>query len=169
MTAVNPRGDKAIKLRNTDMARLLLEGRIDAALMGTDVILKEQLSGKLILPIIPTGFGQCQLRIGFPYKNGVPLDYESVKRTLENGLIATSMPEITTYLFNQSGIKITSDKLFLMSGSVEAGPDLEEKVVAVADLVATGNSIQAGNLRPDLALINFEAYLVTTKDKLIIF
>ena len=154
----------AFKLRVKDMWKAFRNGVINAAIVGADEILEEQLEPNPapIAPVQFLGFGGCSFRIGFPFDRPIP-NGDNIRETLQTGRIATSLPNILKYIFAQEGLSLPDNRIITFTGSVEAAISLyrDRDIVGIADRVQTGGTMLANTIRPDLALIEFPgAYLV---------
>ena len=154
-------GGKVVKLRGGDIIRFLTEGKIPLGILGADEIFEAQLAGIPLQPIEPLGFGECMFRLAFPIEYSIPQTFEEIKKVLENGIVATGLPNTLMFLMKKQNIIIQPQHIFTLAGSVEIAQELNPDVVAMADIVSTGKTAVANGIRPDFCLIQFPgAFLV---------
>ena len=152
---------KVMKLRGGDIIRFLTEGNIPLGILGADEILEAQLAGIALQPIKRLGFGECMFRLAFPIEGFIPQTFKEIKGVLENGIIATGLPNTLMFLMKRQEIMIEPKQLFILAGSVEIAQELNPDVAAMADIVSTGKTAVANGIRPDFCLIQFPgAFLV---------
>jgi len=170
LAAKNPENQAlALRLRSEDIIGALKNGQLDLGILGSDRILEGQLNGIPLTPLSFLGFGACEFCLSFPLENcpPAPSSFKELVEILKRGCIATSLPKTFSYLMQREGIEIRPEQLKVMTGSVEIASKLFPEVIAVADIVSSGETVMANNLRPDFRLITFPgAFLVSTREKL---
>lgn len=127
-------------LRTDDIPVLCAEGAIDMGITGSDLVAEARIDGE---PVALTermrlGVGGCRLAICVPANSPVvgPKD-------LSGDRIATSFPNVTRAYLNQHG---ATAHIVELTGSVEVMIALGV-ADAIVDLVETGSTLAANNLR----------------------
>lgn len=153
-------------VRDDDIPDLVEEDVCDLGMVGLNVLEEQRLAAAALgkpmqLEIVrPLDFGHCRLAIAVPY--GVA--YEGVQ-SLQNARIATSYPlTLQRFLAERS---ITAEVVRL-SGSVEIAPRLG-RADAICDLVATGSTLVANQLREVQTVLESQSVLVRTPKPLSAF
>jgi len=143
-------------VRDDDIPGLLAEGVCDYGIVGRNV-LDEQAAerAKAALPEVwrevqPLGFGVCRLDIAVPEG----LDWQAPSQ-LQGKRIATSYPGLLGNWLSEQGI---SAQIVTLSGSVEIAPRLGQADV-ICDLVESGTTLRANQLKPVHTLMRSEAVL----------
>lgn len=143
-------------VRDDDIPGLLADGVCDLGIVGRNV-LAEQAAGRQAeaLPEVARelrtlGFGGCRLDLAVP---------EGWEWTGPGGLagrrIATSYPHLVRQWLDGQGIDAD---VVVLSGSVEIAPRLGQADL-ICDLVSSGATLAANQLRPVLTLLQSEAVL----------
>ncbi|NDC39563.1 MAG: ATP phosphoribosyltransferase [Proteobacteria bacterium] len=121
-------------LRDDDMPRYCADGVIDAAIVGQNILLEQELETCLVREL---GFGRCRLAIatlkGFPYRS---------IESLQGLKIATSYPNILGKFLRERGVRASIHEI---SGSVEVAPSLGLGE-AICDLVSSGSTLLSNGL-----------------------
>lgn len=143
-------------VRDDDIPGLLADGVCDYGIVGRNV-LEEQAADRLRqgLPQVsrevrPLGFGGCRLDIAVPEG----WDWQG-PRQLQGKRIATSYPGLLQQWLDGEGIEAT---VVTLSGSVEIAPRLGQ-ADAICDLVSSGATLLANQLKPVTTLLRSEAVL----------
>ncbi len=144
-------------VRDDDIPGLIGEGVCDLGFVGRNV-LEEYRLGLIAQGIEPAfaelralGFGPCRLSLAVPQDmvwNG--------PQTLAGLRIATSYPNLTTDWLRRHGVQAD---VVTLSGSVEIAPRLG-KAEAICDLVSSGATLAANQLREVATILESEAVLV---------
>ncbi len=143
-------------VRDDDIPGLIAEGTCDLGFVGRNV-LEEQRLGLIRSGQRPAfgelralGFGQCRLSIALPQEQewGGP-------HTLSGLRIATSYPNLLADWLERNGIDA---EVVVLSGSVEIAPRLG-KAEAICDLVSSGATLAANQLREVAVVFESEAVL----------
>lgn len=144
-------------VRDDDIPGLIAEGTCDLGFVGRNV-LEELRLGELRAGRVPAfaelralGFGQCRLSIALPQEqawNG--------PQTLAGLRIATSYPNLLADWLEKNGVEA---EVVTLSGSVEIAPRLG-KAEAICDLVSSGVTLAANQLREVAVIFESEAVLV---------
>jgi ATP phosphoribosyltransferase len=131
-------------VRDDDIPQLVMDGVCDLGIVGTNVLEESALerrtagSGHAYSVERKLDFGGCRLALALPEERA----YRSVK-DLQGLRIATSYPQLTRRFLDQHGVKA---EVVGLSGSVEIAPRLGV-AEAICDLVATGSTLEANQLR----------------------
>ena len=143
-------------VRDDDIPGLIADGVCDLGIVGRNV-LREQQAERVASerPLAyrewrALGFGGCRLDIALP--EGEVWDGPA---QLAGKRIATSYPGLLGEWLREQGI---AADVVTLSGSVEIAPRLG-KADAVCDLVSSGATLAANQLRPVVTLLNSEAVL----------
>jgi ATP phosphoribosyltransferase len=140
-------------LRTDDIPVLCAEGAIDLGFTGSDLLQEANVEVVIRLPL---GVGKCKLSLC------VPLDSAIQSPRDLNGLrVATSFPHVTkTYLAqHQSTVHLVE-----LGGSVEIMVTLGV-ADAIVDLVETGSTLAANNLRILDNIGSYETVLIQNKHR----
>lgn len=143
-------------VRDDDIPGLLADGVCDYGIVGRNV-LEEQAAERAAreLPAVTRelralGFGGCRLDIAIP--DAMPWQNPAQLQGLR---IATSYPGLLRAWLHAQGIEAT---VLTLSGSVEIAPRLGQADV-ICDLVSSGATLTANQLRPVTTLLHSEAVL----------
>ena len=144
-------------VRDDDIPGLIAEGDCDLGMVGRNVAdeqAAERAAGGLdaaysVLKLL--GFGRCRLSIA------IPAEWEwSGTERLSGMRIATSYPNLLNRWLREQNV--SAEAVFL-SGSVEIGPRLG-KADCICDLVSSGATLQANQLREAAVVLECEAVLI---------
>jgi len=144
-------------VRDDDIPGLIAEGVCDLGVVGQNV-LEEQACEREVngLPVAyrilkPLGFGRCRLSVA------VPNDWQWQGPERLAGLrIATSYPQLLSRWLRTNGVDAEA---VVLSGSVEIAPRLG-KAEAICDLVSSGATLMANQLKEAAVVFESEAVLV---------
>ncbi len=134
-------------LRNGDIPQYLMDGVVDVAIIGENVLLEKggdiRISEKL-------GFSGCRVSLAVPKS----FEYNSIK-DLDGKKIATSYPNtLKKYLEKQ---EVQAD-LHIINGSVEIAPNIG-LADAICDIVSSGSTLFKNNLKEVEVMYKSEAVL----------
>ena len=140
-------------VRDDDIPGLLEDGAADFGVLGRN-LLDERIAAAEGAPSIAVwrnlGFGRCRLSVA------VPEAWPTTGLEALSGMrIATSYPQLLARWLDGQGIAATP---VLLSGSVEIAPRLG-KADAICDLVSTGGTLVANQLREVAVVLESEAVL----------
>ena len=141
-------------LRSEDIPVLCAEGAIDMGITGGDLV---EESGADLVTRLPLGFGNCRLSVCVPNNS----DFQSPS-DLNGCRVATSFSHLTELFFGRHGVKV---HLVPLSGSVEIMISLNV-ADGIVDLVQTGSTLAANNLRVLTDIGRFETVVVQNREKL---
>lgn len=144
-------------VRDDDVPGLIADGVCDLGIVGRNV-LAEQVQQQVASGQSPgwrelraLGFGQCRLALALP--DGVtytgPEQFEGLR-------IATSYPSLLAAWLDRHGV---AARILTLSGSVEIAPRLGS-ADAICDLVSSGATLAANQLREVAVVLPSEAVLV---------
>ncbi len=143
-------------VRDDDIPSLLADGTCDLGLVGRNVLEEQRLerANRGLPPafreIRALGFGRCRLSLAVPQE----LEWRG-PQTLEGLRIATSYPQLLADWLAREGV---AAEVVTLSGSVEIAPRLG-KAEAICDLVSSGGTLAANQLREVATLLESEAVI----------
>ena len=135
-------------LRNGDIPQYLLDGVVDLAIVGSNLLVEK---GNDLEIIEPLGFSKCKVSIAIP--KGIPF---AGIHDLANKKIATSYPNTVNQFLNKKGIQAD---IHVISGSVEIAPNIG-LADAICDIVSSGSTLFKNNLKEVIEILKSEAVLV---------
>jgi ATP phosphoribosyltransferase len=143
-------------VRDDDIPGLIADGVCDLGIVGRNVLL-EQDGGRsgngrpsVYREWRALGFGGCRLALAVPDA----WDWQGPEQ-LTGKRIATSYPALLSRWLEEQGI---AADVVLLSGSVEIAPRLGQ-AEAICDLVSSGATLTANQLKPVMTLLESEAVL----------
>ena len=143
-------------VRDDDIPGLIADGVCDLGVVGRNVMAEQdgerRAAGKptAYRELRALGFGDCRLALA------VPEGWEwNSPRQLDGMRIATSYPALLSQWLADEGV---SAEVVLLSGSVEIAPRLGQ-ADAICDLVSSGATLAANQLKPVATLFESEAVL----------
>ncbi|MDA9842257.1 ATP phosphoribosyltransferase [Gammaproteobacteria bacterium] len=141
-------------VRDDDIPNLVDNGDADLAIIGENELIEKTLSKKLlkISTLLKLGFSRCRLSFAIPDTN----KFES----LENKKIATSYPNIVQNYLNDNSINASVTDIH---GSVELMPHIGISD-CICDLVSSGATLEANNLKEIITIMDSEAVLISNKN-----
>ena len=143
-------------VRDDDIPGLIADGVCDLGVVGRNVLAEQD--GARRASGLPSafrewrslGFGACHLALAVPES----MDWNSPTQ-LSGKRIATSYPALLSEWLQRKGVKAD---VVLLSGSVEIAPRLGQ-ADAICDLVSSGATLAANQLKPVEKLFESEAVL----------
>jgi len=146
-------------VRDDDIPGLLVEGSCELGIVGRNV-LTEQRYGNGAAPspaeLIALGFGACRLAIAVPQTSAI-----ATLRDLDGLRIATSYPALLAGWLDAEDLRA---EIVVLNGSVEIAPRLG-KADAICDLVSSGATLAANQLREFATVFESEAVLAASPRK----
>ena len=144
-------------VRDDDIPQLVMDGVCDLGIVGTNVLEETALqrrndgNGAGYELERTLDFGGCRLAIALPEERAYsgPADLAGLR-------IATSYPQLTRRFLADKGV---AAEVVLLSGSVEIAPRLG-LAEAICDLVATGSTLEANQLRAVETIFQSTAVLI---------
>jgi ATP phosphoribosyltransferase len=143
-------------VRDDDIPGLIADGVCDLGVVGRNVLREQEAercrvgSAPAFRELRPLGFGACRLALA------VPEAWQwAGARQLAGRRIATSYPALLQAWLEGEGIKAD---VVTLSGSVEIAPRLGQADL-VCDLVSSGATLAANQLKPVATLLESEAVL----------
>ena len=142
-------------VRDDDIPGLIAQGVCDLGIVGRNVLNEFQLTSvgmdaEPLAELRPLGFGRCRLSIAVPQE----FDYQQPSQ-LEGRRIATSYPGLLAQWLKLQGVNAG---VVMLNGSVEIAPKLGT-ADAICDLVQSGGTLVANQLRETEVLLESEAVL----------
>ena len=141
---------EVLYLRNSDIPQYLIDGVVDAAIVGDNLLVEK---GKNIQVIEKLGFSKCKVSIAVPKS----FEYKSIQ-DLEGLRIATSYPNTVNDYFSSKGVQV---ELHQISGSVEIAPNIGLSD-AIVDIVSSGSTLFKNNLKEVEVIFKSEAVLAVS-------
>jgi ATP phosphoribosyltransferase len=140
-------------LRTDDIPVLCAEGAIDMGIVGADLVAE---TGAETIKRLDLGVGNCRLAVCVPESSSVktPKDLHDVR-------IATSFPNVTREYLKRHG---AAAHMVTLSGSVEIMIALGV-AEAIVDLVETGSTLAANELRVLDEIGSYETVLIQSREK----
>lgn len=139
-------------LRTDDIPVLVAEGAIDMGITGSDLV---EEAGVSVTTRLPLGVGRCKLAICVPASSQL-----STPEGLDGSRVASSFPHVTEKYLGEHNAKA---HLVSLSGSVEIMIKLGV-ADAIVDLVETGSTLAANNLRILDIIGHYETVLIQNQD-----
>src|SRR5690606_22827904 len=137
-------------LRNGDIPQYLLDGVVDIAILGENVLVEK---GEGIQRAEKLGFSKCRVSLAVP-KN---LMYSGLE-DLHEKKIATSYPNTVKQFFSEKGL---SADIHIINGSVEIAPNIG-LADAICDIVSSGSTLFKNNLKEVEVIMESEAVLAVS-------
>jgi ATP phosphoribosyltransferase len=137
-------------LRNSDIPQYLIDGVVDIAIIGENVLVEK---GNTIKILEKLNFSKCRVSLAVPKT----FKYESIN-DLEGKKIATSYPNTLNSYLDKKGIK---SELHQISGSVEIAPNIG-LADAICDIVSSGSTLFKNNLKEVEVMFTSEAVLAVS-------
>lgn len=142
-------------VRDNDIPSLVSEGVCDFGIVGANLYQEKMLAKETSVANVDIvrylDFALCRLVIA------VPKDFIYNDATSLQGLkIATSYPNLLTAYANKNNLKI---KIINLNGSIEIAPRLGI-ADGICDLVSTGATLEANNLREVVTVFTSQAALI---------
>lgn len=137
-------------LRNSDIPQYLIDGVVDVAIVGDNLLVEK---GKNIKVIEKLGFSKCKVSVAVPKT----FEFNSIK-DLDGLRIATSYPVTTLDYFKENNIEVD---LHEISGSVEIAPNIG-LADAIVDIVSSGSTLFKNNLKEVAVIMKSEAVLAVS-------
>ena len=139
-------------LRNSDIPQYLIDGVVDAAIVGDNLLVEK---GKEIKIAQKLGFSKCKVSVAVPKT----FKYQSIK-DLDGMRIATSYPNTVNEYFNSFGLSVDIHQI---SGSVEIAPNIG-LADAIVDIVSSGSTLFKNNLKEVEVILKSEAVLAVSSN-----
>jgi len=147
-------------VRVGDIPNLVADGLCDVGIIGENVFAETAADTQEKIKVVQNlGFSRCQLKIAIPSNQA----FDSIQ-DLTGKRIATSYPVLLEKYLTDNQVSADITKL---SGSVEIAPRLG-LADAICDIVSTGQTLEANNLKAVADVFSSEATLIrcnTLKDE----
>ncbi len=144
-------------VRDDDIPGLIAQGACDLGIVGRNVLVEQALATESrggaapCAELLPLGFGRCRLSLAAPERvaYATPADLAGLR-------IATTYPRLLAQWLARNGV---AARIVELSGSVEIAPSLGT-ADAICDLVSSGATLAANQLRELATVFESEAVLV---------
>lgn len=137
-------------LRNGDIPQYLKDGVVDAAIIGSNILVEK---GQGIASELQLGFSKCRVSLAVPKS----MNYNDLN-DLNGKKIATSYPRTVQSFLEDNDLKA---ELHVINGSVEIAPNIG-LADAIVDIVSTGGTLFKNNLIEKAVLLTSEAVLAVS-------
>lgn len=137
-------------LRNGDIPQYLMDGVVDVAIIGENVLVEK---GKDIKVASKLGFSKCKVSVAIPKSH----KFEGIQ-DLVGKRIATSYPNTVNNFLSENNIEA---ELHIINGSVEIAPNIG-LADAIVDIVSSGSTLFKNNLKEVKVLLKSEAVLAVS-------
>jgi ATP phosphoribosyltransferase len=137
-------------LRNSDIPQYLVDGVVDIAIVGDNILVEKGGNIKIIEKL---GFSKCRVSVAVPKA----FEFNSLD-DLKKLRIATSYPNTTLNYFKSNNVKVD---LHQISGSVEIAPNIG-LADAIVDIVSSGSTLFKNNLKEVAIIMKSEAVLAAS-------
>ena len=137
-------------LRNSDIPQYLLDGVVDVAIVGSNLLVEKAKNIKIAENL---GFSKCKVAVAVPKS----FQYQSIN-DLNNLRIATSYPNTVLDFFNKHNISVDIHQI---SGSVEIAPNIRLSD-AIVDIVSSGSTLFKNGLKEVEVILRSEAVLAVS-------
>ncbi|PTM09419.1 MAG: ATP phosphoribosyltransferase [Bacteroidetes bacterium] len=137
-------------LRNGDIPQYLIDGVVDAAIIGENVLIEK---GNDIEYVEKLGFSKCRVSVAVPKGS----NYKGIQ-DLEGRQIATSYPNTVNQFLKKNNINAA---LHIINGSVEIAPSIG-LADAIVDIVSSGSTLFKNNLKEEEIILKSEAVLAVS-------
>ncbi len=138
-------------LRNSDIPQYLLDGVVDIAIIGENLLVEKDKGNIDVLERL--SFSKCRVSLAVPKA----FDYNSIA-DLNGKKIATSYPNTLNMYLKEKGIEA---ELHQISGSVEIAPSIG-LADAICDIVSSGSTLFKNNLKEVEVIARSEAVLAVS-------
>ena len=138
-------------LRNSDIPQYLLDGVVDIAIIGENVLIEKDQGAIDIIERL--SFSKCRVCLAVPKT----FNYNSIK-DLQGKRIATSYPNTLNMFLKEKGVEA---ELHQISGSVEIAPNIG-LADAICDIVSSGSTLFKNNLKEVEVISKSEAVLAVS-------
>lgn len=138
-------------LRNSDIPQYLLDGVVDIAIIGENLLVEKDAGRIEILERL--SFSKCRVSLAVPKT----FEYNSIN-DLQGKKIATSYPNTLNLFLAEKGIEA---ELHQISGSVEIAPNIG-LADAICDIVSSGSTLFKNNLKEVEVIGRSEAVLASS-------
>jgi ATP phosphoribosyltransferase len=143
-------------VRDDDIPGMIADGVCDLGVVGNNVLEEQRLAAVAtqrepgFRALRTLGFGQCRLALAIPQEQG----WDGA-RQLQDLRIATTYPALLRHWLIEQGVRA---RVVTLSGSVEIAPRLGTADL-ICDLVSSGATLAANQLREVVVLLHSEAVL----------
>lgn len=149
-----PNGVRVIAAKPTDLLAYVEQGAADVGIIGRDMLLEQ---GRDVYELLDLGFGACRAVVALPDAR-----VEELWRPGRMLRVATKYPRLTARYFEEIGRPV---EIVVLYGTVELAP-LVGLADGIVDLVMTGETLRANQLREVAEIANSTARLVVNRSSL---
>lgn len=135
-------------LRDDDIPEFVSRGVADFGIVGQNVLLEQEKNVEIKQQL---NFGRCRMAIAAPKNSSI-----KVIKDLRGKRIATTYPRLLKQYLKTKDIVAT---IVSISGSAEIAPELN-LADAICDIVQTGKTLRAHNLREVETILDSQAMLI---------
>lgn len=152
-----------LRVRDDDIPGLIFDGVVDLGIIGENVLEENELERKSLGEeanyklLTKLDFGYCRLSLALPQEK----KFDNLK-DFENLRIATSYPQLLKRFMKENNIHY---KNCMLTGSVEVAPRAN-LADAICDLVSSGATLQANNLKEVKVIYQSRACLIQKQNTL---
>ncbi|EAI9665104.1 ATP phosphoribosyltransferase, partial [Campylobacter coli] len=152
-----------LRVRDDDIPGLIFDGIVDLGIIGENVLEENELERKSLGEeanyklLTKLDFGYCRLSLALPQEK----KFDNLK-DFENLRIATSYPQLLKRFMKENNIHY---KNCMLTGSVEVAPRAN-LADAICDLVSSGATLQANNLKEVKVIYQSRACLIQKQNTL---
>lgn len=152
-----------LRVRDDDIPGLIFDGVVDWGIVGENVLKEHELERKSLNEkphynlLKKLDFGFCRLSLALAQEK----EFRHLK-DLEGLRIATSYPQLLKQFMKENSI---SYKNCMLTGSVEVAPRAN-LADAICDLVSSGATLEANNLKEVKVIYEFRACLIQKQEAL---
>lgn len=140
-------------VRDDDIPGLVKRGVSDFGIVGDNVLQEASIANQYDYSILKKfDFAKCRLSIAVPYDSPV-----TTLADLKELNIATTYPYLLRRYLQMNSL---TSNVVLLKGSVEMAPRLG-MAEAICDLVSSGETLRANNLREVITILNSQAVLIS--------
>jgi len=146
-------------VRDDDIPTFVADGVCELGVVGQNVLAEHEAADEAdpVDVLAELGFGRCTLKLAAPRDAA----YEG-PHSLAGARVATSYPRLTARWLRERGVEA---EVVRMSGAVELAPRLG-LAPYICDLVSTGATLDANNLRAVDTVLESQAVLIRTRSAL---
>ncbi|MGQ0548619.1 MAG: ATP phosphoribosyltransferase [Armatimonadota bacterium] len=149
-----PNGVRVIAAKPTDLLAYVEQGAADVGIIGRDMVLEQ---GRDVYELLDLGFGACRAVVALPDAR-----VEELWRPGRMLRVATKYPRLTARYFEETGRPV---EIVVLYGTVELAP-LVGLADGIVDLVMTGQTLRANQLREVAEIARSTARLVVNRSSL---
>jgi len=143
-------GDTRLILSKPRDVPVYVEHGIDIGISATDVV--EERKSDVFVPL-ELDFGKCRLSVAVPEEKDVTID------DFDGCSVATEYPNLVNEFFKSKDLNVD---VLRLNGSIEVAPRIGI-ADAIVDIVETGNTLRANNLKEIEKIMDVSALLIVNR------